>query len=269
MEQATIFFYLINVKRKNKEILVREQLFIAAIIPTLRMISALVAVMILLVRNVTSSCSCSGSPSSGLSVNCSSRDLNRIPDLPPNTTELYLQHNHLVTVLPGFFDRLLELRVVDLSGNPFHCGCNIQYLRVWLLKNRNVTTVHPRCATPASQAHRAIISLSETMFSSCVRSRCSSAGYNLVLGFLLCGILGLLLWSLRLSKGLSFSLGISEKHASLRVESLPSLKPKHTAKVKYSAQWSEDLETPLLDMDILPQIIDTLHKRHNIKIQEM
>lgn len=233
------------------------------------MISGLVAAILLLVRSVTSSCSCSWSPSSGLSVNCSSRDLNRIPNLPSNTTELYLQHNHLVTVLPGFFDRLLKLRVVDLSGNPFHCGCNIQYLRVWLLKNRNVTTAHPTCATPASWAHRAIISLSETTFSYCVRSRCSTAGYNLVLGFLLCGILGLLLWSLRLAKGLSFSLGISVKHTSIRAESLPSLKAKHRAKVKYSVEWSEDLETPLLDMDILPQIIDTLDKHHNIKIKEM
>ncbi|KAB5545986.1 hypothetical protein PHYPO_G00066940 [Pangasianodon hypophthalmus] len=233
------------------------------------MISGLaVAAILLLVISVSSFCSCSKTPWSGLSVNCSFQDLDRIPDFPSHTTELHLQHNRLVTVPPGFFDRFLKLRVVDLSGNPFHCGCNIQYLRVWLLKNRDVITARPTCSTPPSRAHRAIVSLGETEFSSCVRNRCSSAGYNLVFGFLLCGILGLLMWSLRLAKGLSFTLGIGEKHAGLQAESLRSLKPKHRAKVKYLVQWEEDLETPLLDMDILPQIIDTLHRHHNIKIKE-
>uniref|UniRef100_W5U799 Platelet glycoprotein IX n=1 Tax=Ictalurus punctatus TaxID=7998 RepID=W5U799_ICTPU len=231
---------------------------------TLRMISGLaVAAILLLMRRV--------SPSSGLSVNCSSQDLERIPDFPSNTTELYLQHNRLVTVPQGFFETFLQLRVVDLSGNPFHCGCNIRYLRAWLLKNRDVMTTSVTCSSPASRAHRAIVSLDETEFSSCVRNQCSIAGYNLALMFLLCGILGLLLWSLHLAKGLSFTLGIGEKHGSLRAESLRSLKPKHRATARYLTQWSEDLETPLLDMDmdILPQIIDTLHKHHNIKIKEM
>ncbi|KAK3518473.1 hypothetical protein QTP70_001300 [Hemibagrus guttatus] len=227
-----------------------------------------IALILLLVRDIWSSCSCSTSPSSGVSVNCSSQGLNTIPDFPSDTTELHLQHNLLLTVPPGFFDSFVKLRVVDLSENPFHCGCNIQYLRAWLLKNRDVNTAHPRCSTPPSRAHRAITSLSETEFSSCVRKRCSTAGYNLVLTLLLCGVLGLLLWSLLLAKDLYFTLGIGEKHGSLQVESLRSLKPKHRAKVKNITEWSEDLETPLLDMDILPQIIDTLHKRHNIKIKE-
>ncbi|GAA6084442.1 glycoprotein IX (platelet) [Tachysurus ichikawai] len=229
------------------------------------MISGLsIAVILLLVRDVWSSCSFSTSPSSGVSVNCSSQDLNRIPDFPSDTTELYLQHNLLLTVPPGFFDSFLKLRVVDLSENPFHCGCNIQYLRAWLLKNRDVNTASPTCSTPPSLAHRTITSLGVTEFSSCVRNRCSAAGYNLVLAIVLCGVLGLLLWSLFLAKDLSFTLGIGEKHGSLRAESLRSLKPKHRAKVK-----NMDLETPLLDMDILPQIINTLHKRHNIKIKEI
>ncbi|XP_058265155.1 glycoprotein IX (platelet) [Hemibagrus wyckioides] len=233
------------------------------------MISGLsIAVILLLVRDIWSSCSCSTSPSSGVSVNCSSQGLNTIPDFPSDTTELYLQHNILLTVPPGFFDSFLMLRVVDLSENPFHCGCNIRYLRAWLLKNREVNTVPPRCSTPSSRAHRAITGLSETEFLSCVRKRCFTAGYNLALALLLCGVLGLLLWSLLLAKGLSFTLGIGEKHGGLRAESLRSLKPKHRAKVKNVTQWSEDLETPLLDMDILPQIIDTLHKHHNIKIKE-
>ncbi|XP_060749857.1 glycoprotein IX (platelet) [Tachysurus vachellii] len=231
-----------------------------------RMISGVsIAVILLLVRDVWSSCSHSTSPSSGVSVNCSSQDLHIIPDsIPPNTTELYLQHNLLLTVPPGLFDSFLKLRVVNLSENPFHCGCNIQYLRAWLLKNRAVNTASPTCSLPPSLAHRTITGLSETEFSSCVRNCCSAAGYNLVLAFLLCGVLGLLLWSLFLAKDLSFTLGIGEKHGSLRAESLRSLKPKHRAKVK-----NMTLETPLLDMDILPQIIDTLHKRHNIKLKEI
>ncbi|KAI5095450.1 platelet glycoprotein IX, partial [Silurus meridionalis] len=237
----------------------------------LRMISGIVkaVVLLLLVSSVSSSCSCSRSPSLGLSVNCSSQDLYHIPDFPSNTTELYLQHNRLATVPPGFFDKFSKLRVVDLSENPFHCSCDVQYLRSWLLRNRDLTAGSPpTCSSPVSRAHRAIISLGETEFSSCMKKSCSGTVSNLVLVFLLCGVLGLLVWSLCLAKGLGVTLGIGEKHGSFQTESLRSLKPKHRATVKYLSQWSEDLETPLLNMDILPQILDTLHKHHNIKIKD-
>ncbi|KAF4077831.1 hypothetical protein AMELA_G00192530 [Ameiurus melas] len=201
--------------------------------PTIRMISGLaVAAILLLVRSVSSSCSCSVSPPSGPSINCSSQNLDRIPYFPSNTTELYLQHNRLVTVPPGFFDTFLQLRS-GVSGTQSHRESGRD--RVLVLREE----------------------------------RCSGAGYNLALVFLLCGILGLLLWSLHLAKGLSFTLGIGEKHGGLQAESLRSLKPKHRATARYLTQWSDDLETPLLDMDILPQIIDTLHKHHNIKIKEL
>lgn len=224
------------------------------------MISGLALTLtLLLVRSV---------PSSGLSVNCSSQDLSTLPDFPSDTTELYLQHNQLLTVPPGFFDSFLKLRVLDLSGNPFHCGCNIRYLRAWLLKNPAVSVEQPTCSTPPSRAHRTVAGLREVEFSSCVRRRCSAAGYNLALGSVLWGVLGLLLWSLLLVKDLSFTLGIGEKHGGMRAETLSSLKPKHRARVKNLTQGSEELETPLMDMDILPQIIDMLHKRHNIKIKD-
>lgn len=198
-----------------------------------------------------------------MSVNCSSQDLNRVTGFPLDTTELYLQHNGLLTVPPGFFDPFLKLRVVDLSENPFHCDCNIQYLRAWLLKNPDVSRTRPTCSTPPSRARRAIASLSQAEFLSCVRNQCPTTGYNLALGFLLCAVLGLLLWSLLLAKGLSFTLGIGERHGGLRAETLRSLKPKHRTRGR-----SKELETPLLDMEILPQIIDTLHRRHNIEIRE-
>ncbi|TUN98265.1 Platelet glycoprotein IX [Bagarius yarrelli] len=232
------------------------------------MISVLsLTVTLLLVRSVWSTCSCSPSPFSGLTVNCSSQDLGRLPDFPLDTTELYLQHNRLLTIPPGFFDSFLKLRMVDLSGNPFHCGCNIQYLRAWLLKNPAVSVEGPTCSTPPSRAHRTVSALGEVEFSSCRRKRCSAAGSNLALCLVLCGVLGLLLWSLLLVKDLSFTLGIGEKHDGMRAETLRSLKPKHRTRVKNLTQGNEELETPLLDMEILPQIIDTLHKRHNIKIK--
>lgn len=97
-----------------------------------------------------------------------------------------------------------------------------------------------------------------------------------MVGVMLFGLIGLLLWGLRLAKNSTFTLDIDQRHAGLEVDSLRSLKPKHRRLQRTlseerensaSLSWTNDPERPLINMEILPQILDVLHKKHNIKIK--
>ncbi|XP_073676030.1 platelet glycoprotein IX [Garra rufa] len=209
------------------------------------------------------SCGCVTLPSRGLRVNCSSQGLRTIPQLPVSITELLLQNNLLTSVTPGHLDQLHDLRLVNLSGNPFHCDCSIQYLRQWLKRNKAVS-VMPVCASPAERAQRPIDELTDADFASCASDHCFGWVYNGILCFLLCFLIGLLLWCLQLARNSTFILGIDERHSGFEAESLRSLKPKHRARM---SPGTNDLDKPLLNMEILPQILDVLHKQHNIKIK--
>lgn len=226
------------------------------------------------VHAVGQHCRCSGLPPDGLQVNCSFLNLKKLPHLPPDTTELHMHNNELTTVLPGMFDRLVRLKKVSLTGNPFHCDCRIQYLRNWLLKNRHLVSKEPTCATPGFVAQIAISKLSDDFFASCSGTRCTGGAYNIIMGVMLCFIIALLLWSLRLAKKSTFTLYIDERHAGFEADSLRSLKPKHRRRLNTllsensgSLTWTEDLERPLFNPEILPQVLDVLHKKHNIKIK--
>ncbi|XP_029575731.1 platelet glycoprotein IX isoform X1 [Salmo trutta] len=222
-------------------------------------------------------CRCSALQPSGLQVNCSSMSLMEVPPLSPDTTELYLQDNQLFTVPSGHFDRLQDLRRVTLSGNPFHCDCGILFLRTWLRRNWAVVSGGvPTCASPSGVAHTAITALNDAYFSSCAQRSCAGWVYDTMVGVMLCGLIGLLLWGLRLAKNSTFTLDIDQRHAGLEVDSLRSLKPKHRRiqrtlseerENSASLTWTNDPERPLINMEILPQILDVLHKKHNIKIK--
>ncbi|CAK6957467.1 glycoprotein IX (platelet) [Scomber scombrus] len=213
----------------------------------------------------------------GLQANCSSLNLVELPQLPPNTTELQVQDNRLTSVSSGLFDRLVDLKKVSLSGNPFHCDCRIQYLRNWLLKNRAIVSQEPRCASPSSVAQKAITELSDDYFSSCVPTSCTGGIYNIVMGLMLCCLIFLLLWTLTLARKSTFILFINKKHSRFTVDSLHSLKPKHRRRLPTDLSevsvdpdeltWTDDLERPLMSMDLLPQVLDVLHTKHNIKIK--
>ncbi|XP_026224773.1 platelet glycoprotein IX isoform X2 [Anabas testudineus] len=172
-------------------------------------------------------CLCSALPSGGLTVNCSTLNLMELPSLPSDTTELYVEDNLLTTVTPGQFDRVVSLKKVSLSGNPFHCDCRIQYLRNWLLKNRAIVLKEPVCVSPSSVAQKAITELSDDYFSSCVLASCTDVAYNTLLGVTLCCVLVLLLWSYRLARRSTFTLYIDKRHAGFQADSLRSMKPKH------------------------------------------
>ncbi|KAF7668082.1 hypothetical protein LDENG_00033860 [Lucifuga dentata] len=200
-----------------------------------------------------------------------------LPHLPSDTTELHLQDNQLTTVSPGLFDRLVGLRKVFLSGNPFHCDCNIQYLRNWLLKNRGAVSKEPICASPSSVAQRRITELSDDYFSSCAQISCTGAISNSVMAFMVLFLNVMLMWSLRLAKKSAFTLYIDERHTGLKADSLRSQRPKHRRKLQSalldvsgnseSVTWTDNLQRPLINMEILPEVLDTLHKKHNIKIK--
>ncbi|KAI7797501.1 platelet glycoprotein IX-like isoform X1 [Triplophysa rosa] len=211
------------------------------------------------------SCRCVTLPSAGVRANCSSQGFRSIPQLPADVTELLLQHNLLTTVTPGYFDALLNLQLVNLSENPFNCECNIRYLSHWLKRNQALSGIAV-CASPAELAHRPIDGLADADFPSCVSAECSGWVYNSVLCFALCFLIGLLLWCLQLARNSTFTLGIDERHSGLEAEALRSLKPKHRARMRRSIG-SDDMDNPLLNMELLPQILDVLHKQHNIKIK--
>ncbi|XP_008295467.1 platelet glycoprotein IX [Stegastes partitus] len=246
------------------------------------MLSSLsIAVLLLLTTSTANSvgrpCLCSVLFPTGLKVNCSSLNLMELPHLPSDTTELHLQDNQLTSVPPGLFDRFAGLQKVSLSANPFHCDCRIQYLRSWLLKNRAIVSKQPVCSSPNHVAQKAIVELSDDHFSSCTLPSCADGTFNTIMGVMLCCLIVLLLWSLRLARNSTFILSIDERHSGFEADSLRSLKPRHRRRLHTglsevsmdtdSLIFTEDLEEPLINMELLPQVLDVLHKKHNIKIK--
>lgn len=210
-------------------------------------------------------CCCTIHATKGLQVNCSFPNLNILPYLPRDTAELYL--NNLSMVPPGIFDKLVGLKRVSLIGNSLHCDCRIQYLRNWLWKNKDIVLKEPICASPRIVAKKAISDLSDDFFSSCSPSKCTSGAYIVVILVAFSCVIVLLVCSLILAKKSTFTLYIDERHAFFEAHSLCSRKPKHRRRWSFLNK-TEPLERPLLNMDLLPQVLDTLHKKHNIKIKE-
>lgn len=216
-------------------------------------------------------CLCSALRPAGLRVNCSSADLTELPHLPPDTTELHMQDTRLTSVPPGRFDGLVGLKKVHLSGNRFHCDCRIQYLRNWLLKNRAVVVEEPTCSSPASVAQKAIADLGDDLFSSCALARCTDGMYSTMMAGTLCCIIVLLLWSLRLARRSTFTLDIDKGHWGFEADSLRSVKPRHRRRLQAGQSdpltYTVELGKPPNNMELLPQVLDVLHKKHNIKIK--
>lgn len=194
--------------------------------------------------------------------------------MPPDTTELLVQDNRLTSITPGLFDKLVRLEKVSLTGNPFHCDCRIQYLRNWLLKNMAIVSQQPTCISPGPVAGGDISKLSDDFFSSCAKAKSTCGTFNIVVSVGVCLLIALLIWSLRLAKMSTITLYIHKKHSGLEAVPLRPLRPKHRRRGNSELStdshntdpYLEDLEEPLLNMDLLPQVLDTLHRRHNIKI---
>ncbi|XP_018412476.1 PREDICTED: platelet glycoprotein Ib beta chain [Nanorana parkeri] len=120
----------------------------------------LLASMFHMVSGCPSPCSCS----SGI-VDCSYSNLGdqSLPaSFPSSTQVIRLDQNNLNSIPNGLLDRLPNLREVHLKHNPWHCDCNILYLRSWLQAQqkrslyRNVI-----CESPESLKGRVIMYLTE------------------------------------------------------------------------------------------------------------
>lgn len=211
-------------------------------------------------------CRCVAHPSGGIIVNCTAITLTSAPQLNQDITELHLSNTGLSTVPPGFFDKLTSLKRVSISENPFHCDCKIQYLRNWLLKNRHLVTKEPICLSPGAVAQTSVSELSNDFFSTCSKTSCKNGAYIVLTGVMLLCLIALLAYTLRLAKESTITLYIDERHALFEAHSLRSLKPKHRRKWSFLNK-QEPLERPLLNMELLPQVLDTLQKKHNIKMK--
>lgn len=116
-------------------------------------------------------CSCFPLQTRGLIVNCSSRHLKDVPDLPLITVRLYLQNNLITSVSPGALDHLVSLQEVDVSGNPWNCDCQILYLKSWLDSipvQRNPEKL--RCATPNMVSRKPFQNLTGNEMTPCRRA---------------------------------------------------------------------------------------------------
>ncbi|XP_056384222.1 platelet glycoprotein IX-like [Hyla sarda] len=116
-------------------------------------------------------CSCFPLQTRGLIVNCSSRNLKDVPDLPVITVRLYLQNNLITSVSPGALDHLVSLQEVDVSSNPWNCDCQILYLKSWLDAiplQRNAANL--RCATPNTVSMKPFQNLTGNDMTSCRRT---------------------------------------------------------------------------------------------------
>lgn len=148
-----------------------------------------------------------------------------------------------------------------------------------MLRNRAIVSKEPTCASPNSVAGRAITELTDDYFSSCTKASCTGLAFNTVICASLCCLIALLVWSVKLAKMAMIILDTSKKHADFEAVALQSLRPKHRRRRRRlhtgpsangqdldSITYTDDEEQPFLDMELLPEVLETLHKDHNITI---
>ncbi|KAG2470449.1 GPIX protein, partial [Polypterus senegalus] len=228
-------------------------------------------------------CHCSQLPLGGFRVNCSARHLTDMPKLHPQTSELLLQENHLTTVPLGSLDTLGSLRFFNLSHNHWDCSCHIVYLKRWLEVQATTFSMEVTCSTPVALNGRSIVNLDRHMFSMCPSTWCFLQLFMdvcLFLAFLL--LLVLLHYSLRSAKTLPVTFHLNVANEVLEPKPLKPINVIHRQKRRklssYTNLEAEAPEGPNLNrdrmgsifvpdgMDILPQILDTLHTQYDIKL---
>lgn len=133
--------------------------------------------------------------------------------------------------------------------------------------NKNIVTKEPTCASPAEVTHMSISDLSNEFFLHCSKPDCKNGAYIVLTLVTLLSVMVLLAYTLRLAKESTITLYIDERHAFLEANSLRSRKPKHRRKRSFGTR-PEPLERPLLNLELLPQVLDNLQKK-SMKIKEI
>lgn len=120
--------------------------------------------LLLLVCYVVAGCPSQCRCSSGI-VDCSHRnlDVQLLPSSFPTATEVIrLDQNNLKSIPNGLLDHLPNLREVYLKHNPWHCDCNILYLRSWLQAQQKRSLYRDvTCESPEPHKGRVIMYLTE------------------------------------------------------------------------------------------------------------
>ncbi|OCT58710.1 platelet glycoprotein IX [Xenopus laevis] len=158
-------------------------------------------------------CQCSNK----LIIDCSRRELHKVPLLPGATEELDLQQNQLTSIPPGAFDHLVALRKLNLSHNPLHCDCQLRYLHLWLdSEGLNSGAV---CLTPPNLNGKPLALVAPTLLTSCsgTLNLCSHfLVTNTFLFLFLFLLLFLMVWSLRTFQGMKFRIKVNENEMKVR-----------------------------------------------------
>ncbi|NXU59357.1 GP1BB protein, partial [Turnix velox] len=112
----------------------------------------------------------------------------------PSAELIHLSYNRLTSIPRGLFDNLSSLRLVYLQGNPWHCDCDLLYLRSWLQWQQNRSEYRDlRCAAPPHLRNRLLAYLSEDeLLSGCQAWYCSLALLSQLCLFILLLLQGVL-----------------------------------------------------------------------------
>ncbi|KAG8455930.1 hypothetical protein GDO86_001938 [Hymenochirus boettgeri] len=131
-------------------------------------------------------------------VDCSRRGLSTksLPNsFPPSTQMIRLSQNNLNYIPNGLLDQLPQLKTVYLQHNPWHCDCDIIYLRSWLQGQQEKAVYRDViCASPEPMKGRVIMYLTEEeLVTTCQYWYCNMALISQVCLFLLIAVQGILL----------------------------------------------------------------------------
>ncbi|XP_040272264.1 platelet glycoprotein Ib beta chain [Bufo bufo] len=145
------------------------------------------------VTGCPSPCSCS----SGI-VDCSYKDLTStsLPSSFPTSTQVIrLDQNNLLFIPNGLLDHLPNLREVYLEHNPWHCDCDILYLRSWLQGQQKKSLYRDvTCASPEPLEGRVIMYLTEDeLVTTCQYWYCNLALISQLCLFIFIVVQGILL----------------------------------------------------------------------------
>ncbi|NXI86300.1 GPIX protein, partial [Rhipidura dahli] len=115
-----------------------------------------------------SPCSCTSlGEARGTRVDCGSRGLRALPELPLLTRSLNLHNNSLSSVPAGALDSLGHLQELELGDNPWHCDCRLLYLKLWLEDFAAPALGRLRCASPAHLSNKPLGQLTGNELGAC------------------------------------------------------------------------------------------------------